>query len=324
MMGMARELTKEKLLELYRLLVLAREYELLLSDVSKQGKLPGWIHSALGQEAAGVAAGACLERDDYLVPAHRTRPSQIAKGMDLKLLTAEIYGKVTGLSKGRGGEMHICDPGCRILGSGGIVGQVVPIALGIAYAIKYRGGKEVVLCDFGEGATNTGVFHESMNMAALWRLPLIFFCENNQYAEFTRVDHHISVKDVATRASAYGIPGTIVDGNHVTATYQAVAEAMDRARAGDGPTFIEAVTYRWSGHFEGDPAKYRSPEEVEEWKKRDAIPRFRDELVHKGILNDDLVREIEASVKRQIEEAVRFAEQSPLPTMAQTLTDVYA
>lgn len=312
------------LLHMYGNLILSRRYEEKLCELFSQGKIPGWIHSGLGQEATGVAIGECLKKEDYLVPYFRSRASLIAKGMDLKGLTAEIFGKKTGVCQGRSGEAHIADPSLGILGAGGIIGSPIPIAMGLAYAARLEGKGQVVVCGFGDGATSRGSFHESVNMAAVMGLPIVFVCENNLYAEFSPTSVQMRIKDIFKRAEAYGIPGVGVDGNDLIAVYGVVKEAVDRARGGQGPTLIEAKTYRWHGHFEGDPCKYRPEGELEIWQKKDPLPFYQNELRAMKILDPQKVEEVEGRVRGLIEQALEFAFASPLPTREEIMEYVYA
>jgi pyruvate dehydrogenase E1 component alpha subunit len=247
----------------------------------------------------------------------------ISKGGDLKLMMAELYGKKTGYCKGKGGSMHIADVDLGILGANGIVGGGPPIASGAALAIQYRGDKGVVVCFFGDGASNQGTFHEGLNMASIWKLPVVFVCENNYYGISLSQTRHQSIADIADRAKAYDMPGVVVDGNDVMAVYEAAGEAVKRAREGKGPSLIECKTYRHKGHFEGDPMVYRTKEEFEAWLKKDPLPRFEAVLSDIGVLTEAKVADLKKELGAKIEAAVKFAEDSPWPEPEEILQDVY-
>jgi pyruvate dehydrogenase E1 component alpha subunit len=314
---------KEKLLWMYEKMRTIRAFEEKVAELFAAGKIPGFVHLYIGEEAVAVGVCANLRDDDYITSTHRGHGHLIAKGGDLKLMMAELFGKKTGYCKGKGGSMHIADLDLGILGANGIVGGGLPIAAGAALAAKYQGTDRVVACFFGDGAANQGTFHEALNMASIWNLPVIFVCENNHYAISLHQHKHMHVTDIAERAKAYDIPGVVVDGNDVIAVYEAAEAAVKRARAGEGPTLIECKTYRHRGHFEGDPMVYRPKEEAEEWKKRDPIPRFEAKLLEMGILTPADIARIQEEIKAKVEEAVRFAEESPYPEPAEVLQDVY-
>jgi TPP-dependent pyruvate/acetoin dehydrogenase alpha subunit len=316
-------LDNQKLLRIYELMVLARRYEERLAELFAAGQIPGWLHSCLGQEAAGMALSVLLGPEDYLIPSHRSRHWMIGRGVALKILTAEIFGKTTGCCKGKSGEIHMADSKLGILGSSGIVGGNIPIAVGVAYAVKLRGKGGVAVCGFGEGASCRGSFHESLNMASVWDLPIVFYCENNLYAEFTPQHMEMKIKDVADRAKAYGIPGIVADGNDVMNMVEVLDEAIARARNGQGPSLVEAKTYRYRGHYEGDPQEYKNPEEVNYWKQRDPIENFQKKLLTGGILDQTKIDAVERKVQDQISEALKFAEEGPLPSRDDLLRDVY-
>ncbi len=318
-------MSEEKLwLQMYTTMLRIRRFEEKVVELFAQGKIPGFVHSYIGEEA--VAAGACaaLEPTDYITSTHRGHGHLIAKGGDLKYMMAELYGKKTGYCKGKGGSMHIADVDLGILGANGIVGAGIPIATGAALSSQLQKNGRVALCFFSDGASNRGTFHEGINMASIWKLPVVFLCENNMYGISMPQKRGMAIEDIADRASAYGIPGVVVDGNDVIAVYEAVKEAVKRARSGGGPTLIEAKTARWRGHFEGDPQIYRTPEEIEEWKKKCPIKRFEEKLLKMGVLNEEKIKEIEDMIAKEIEEAVKFAEESPYPEPEEALEDVYA
>jgi pyruvate dehydrogenase E1 component alpha subunit len=309
---------------MYRNMCSIRRFEEKVSELFAAGRIPGFVHVYIGEEAVAVGACSVLRKDDYITSTHRGHGHCIAKGGDLKYMMAELFGKDTGYCKGKGGSMHIADIDLGILGANGIVAAGIPIAVGAGLSAKLRGTDQVAISFFGDGASNRSTFHEGINLAAIWKLPVIFLCENNLYAQTTPAWAETSVEDIADRAAAYSIPGKIADGNDVMAVYSTVAEAVKRAREGDGPTLIECKTYRWRGHFEGDPQKYRDQEEVKEWMKRDPIKRLGTHLTKEGILTEKGLREIDDAVMKEVEEAIAFAENSPYPKPEEALEDVYS
>jgi len=320
---MATTIDEQTLLSMYRTMVKIRLFESRVGELFAQGKLPGFIHLYIGEEAVATGVCAHLNDGDYITSTHRGHGHLIAKGGDLKLMMAELFGKRTGYCKGKGGSMHIADIELGILGANGIVGGGPPIAAGAAFAIQYQGKDNVAVCFFGDGASNQGTFHEGVNMAAIWKLPVVFVCENNFYGISLSQAHHQSIADVADRAAAYDIPGVVVDGNDVMAIYESAAEAVKRARAGHGPSIIECKTYRHRGHFEGDPMVYRTKEESAAWLKKDPIPRFENNLKEMGILDDAAAKGIHQEIGDQVEEAIAFAEASPWPDVSELLEDIY-
>lgn len=312
------------LIEMYRRLCLIRAFEERARELYMQGKVRGSTHMYIGQEAIAVGACAALRPDDYITSTHRGHGHCLAKGGDPRAMMAELLGKATGYCRGKGGSMHIADLDLGILGANGIVGGGMGIALGAAYSARYRGTDQVVVCFFGDGALNQGIFHETANMAALWKLPLIYLCEENKYAEFSPNEIFFPVRDLTLRAAPYGFPGVAVDGNDVIAVYQTVTQAVSRARAGQGPTLIIADTYRMEGHTIGDPLTLRPKGEADEWRKRDPIARLRRQLVADGVLDEGTAEEINAETVRTIEEAVAFALSSPEPEIQTLWEDVYA
>jgi pyruvate dehydrogenase E1 component alpha subunit len=317
-------LAKEKLTEMFRKMLEIRFFEEKVFDLYAQNLVPGTIHLYTGEEAVAVGVCSNLRKNDYITSTHRGHGHCIAKGADLKRTMAEILGKKTGYCKGKGGSMHIADFSMGMLGATAVVGAGIPIAVGAGLSIKLRKASQVVACFFGEGASNQGTFHEGINMAAIWKLPVIFICENNLYAMGTRQSRVMLIENIADRASAYGIPGVVVDGNDVLAVYEATLRAVERARKGEGPTLIECKTYRHKGHSRVDPAKYRPREEVEEWIAKDPIKRFKEKLLRDGILAETEFQQITREVTVEIEEAVRFAMESPYPAPEEALEDVYA
>jgi TPP-dependent pyruvate/acetoin dehydrogenase alpha subunit len=287
-----------------------------------RGKIPGFLHTYVGEEA--VAAGVCaaLRPDDKIISTHRGHGHLIAKGGRLDLMMAELFGKRTGYCKGKGGSMHIAEPELGMLGANAIVGAGIAIINGAALTAQYLGTDQVAVAFFGDGASNTGVFHEALNMASVWNLPSIFVCENNGYAESTPRHQHQKIEDIAARAMAYDMPAAAVGGNDVGAVYLAAQEAVARARSGGGPSLIEAKTYRLRGHYEGDPQIYRSREEVEAWEKKEPVERWREALLERGISLVQ-IEEIEARIEEELEQAVVFAEESPLPDPTEARSDIF-
>lgn len=319
------DLSNDKLMQLYRTMVTIRRFEERVVDLFTAARLRGSVHVYLGEEA--VAAGACgaLREEDYITSTHRGHGHCIAKGGQLPRMMAELYGRATGYCKGKGGSMHIADLDAGILGANGIVGAGIPIAVGAALACRIKGLDRVVLSFFGDGAVNTGSFHEAVNLASVLKVPAIFLCENNQWAVSTPVTYSVPIANIADRAVSYGIPGQTVDGSDVLAVYGAVKEAADRARRGDGPCLIEAKTYRWGGHFQGDPQRYRSREEVERARKEhDPIALYFARLEAKGMLTPEQAQAIDAQVQEEVAAAVEFAESSPEPGPHLLYEDLYA
>jgi acetoin:2,6-dichlorophenolindophenol oxidoreductase subunit alpha len=304
-------------------MLLIRNFEQKVRELFPSGKLPGFVHVSIGEEAVPVGVCANLRDDDYITSTHRGHGHCISKGVDVNAMMAELYGKSTGTSKGKGGSMHIFDYSIGMLGANGIVGAGAPLAAGAGLSAKYRKTDQVAVCFFGDAAANQGATHESMNLASVWKLPVVFVCENNLYAQFTRHDVDSSVPDVYIRAKSYGMPGEMVDGMDVLAVYDRVGEAVRNARAGKGPTFIEAKTYRFFGHFEGDLQVYRTQTEVQEWQKRDPIHNLRSKMIQDGILSEEEFISLDDEAKAKVESAVKFAESSPDPLPREFEDDVY-
>ncbi len=315
---------RQTLLELYRRMVTVRQFETLAGEHYAAGEIPGFIHLSIGQEASSVGVCSCLRGDDYVVTTHRGHGHMIAKGADLKRMTAELFGRRDGYCKGKGGSMHIADFAIGFLGANGVVAGGLPIITGAGLSIKLRRTDQVALAFFGDGACNRGPVHEAMNMAAIWKLPVIFVVENNQYASTTPNTYACAVGDLCSRAAGYGMPGDKVDGNDVLTVRRAAAAAVERARAGEGPTFLENVTYRMKGHFEGDPQKYRQTEELESWGAKDPIERFARLLTAEGVLTKELAARILKAVQAELDEALAFARRSPFPEPEDALNDLYA
>ncbi len=311
-------------LDLYQDMYRVRQFDSMASKLFAEGKLAGNIHTCIGQEAVCVGACRAVAASDFIASTHRGHGHCLAKGGDARLMMAELFGKATGYCHGKGGSMHIADLDLGILGANGIVGAGIPIAAGSALASRIRKTGEVTLCFFGDAASNQGSFHEAVNMAAAWKLPVVFVCENNLYGVSVEIHRVTSVPDIAERAKAYGIPGTVADGNDVFSVLAAVTEAVERARRGDGPSLVECKTYRHHGHYEGDPQAYRSRDEVEKWKRRDPIVRLRAEILSGGMAGADEMAALEAAVDREIEAAVTFAAESPWPSASEATTCVYA
>nr|WP_319394649.1 thiamine pyrophosphate-dependent dehydrogenase E1 component subunit alpha [uncultured Desulfobacter sp.] len=317
-------ISKEKMIQMYMTMYRIRQFESKLQQFFADGKIPGFVHLYLGEEA--VAAGACaaLEKEDYITSTHRGHGHLIAKGGDLKKMMAEIYGKSTGYCKGKGGSMHIADVDLGILGANGIVGGGGPIAAGAGMAIQYRGDSQVAVCFFGDGASNQGTTQEALNLASAWQLPVVFVNENNGYGISCHISKSMAITDIADRAAGYDMPGVIVDGNDVIAVHEAISAAVDRARKGEGPSLVECKTYRWRGHFEGDACTYREPGELDDWVKKDPIPRFAQKMLDDKILTQEELDQYHADINTELEEAIVFAEESPLPEPAEMFEDIYA
>jgi pyruvate dehydrogenase E1 component alpha subunit len=317
------EISKEKLLWMYERMRLIRTFEDRVADLFTQGKLPGFVHLYAGEEAIAVGVMAHLKDHDRITSTHRGHGHCIAKGVDIKGMMAELYGKATGLCKGRGSSMHIADIKKGMLGANGIVGAGGPLACGSALTTKVLGTDEVTICFFGDGAAEQGTMHESMNLAAIWKLPLVFVCENNMYAVTTPASYHCAVGEICARATAYDIPGVAIDGTDVLAVYETAGEAVNRARRGEGPSLIEARAFRYYGHFMGEPQTYKTKEEMEGYKTRDPIQKFKSRLLERGLASESELAKIDIWAEKAVEEAVRFAEASPLPAPEECLTDVY-
>lgn len=317
------DINPNQLKEMYRMMVTIRHFEDHLYRLFLQGLVPGTLHQYQGQEAVAVGVCSGLRHDDIIFSTHRPIGHGIAKGMSLKSIAAELWGKADGCAGGKGGQMHLTDISVGMMPSSAIVGANIPIATGAALGFKLRGEDRVAVSFFGDGAANIGTFHEGINLAAVKNAPVVFICENNQYAASTHVSLAMKIENIADRATSYGIPGVIVDGMDLMKVYEASREAVARARQGNGPTLIEAKTYRYVGHSRGDPGTYRSTQELEEWQARDPLLLFRDYLTSKSIGEQELGA-IEESVDKLIEEAVQFALSAPEPEPADVYTHVYA
>lgn len=316
-------LSKDQLLEIYRLMVTIRRFEDHLYQLFLQGLVPGTLHQYQGQEAVAVGVCSALQPGDTIFSTHRPVGHGIAKGMSLKSIAAEIWGKSAGCAGGKGGQMHLTDVSVGMMPSNAIVGANIPIATGAALGFRLRGDDHVAVSFFGDGASNTGAFHEGLNLAAVKDAPVVFVCENNQYAASTHLSLTTKIENIADRAAGYGIPGVIVDGMDVLAVNRSAQEAVQRARDGRGPTLIEAKTYRYMGHSRGDPGNYRAKDELAEWRGRDPIPRFRQVLIEQGI-EAELLDSIETGAFEASQDAVQFAMDAPEPDPRDTYTHVFA
>jgi pyruvate dehydrogenase E1 component alpha subunit len=321
---MTLKIDKAKYLEMYRTMMKIRGFEINVERLFAEGKIPGFVHLYIGQEAVATGVCAALREDDYITSTHRGHGHCIAKGGNLKEMFAEIYGKRTGYCKGKGGSMHIAAVEKGILGANGIVGGGLTLANGAAFSAQYLGTDQVSACFFGDGASNNATFHEGINLAALWNLPVIFVCENNQFGMSVPQKHHQKILNISDRAQAYGISGLSIDGNNVVKVYEVASEAVDQARKNKGPTLIECKTYRWKGHFQGDPDIYRDKDEVKEWiAKRDPIKYYKGHLLQSRICSEKELEGIDREVQGEITDAIQFAEESPFPNPRETLEDVY-
>lgn len=315
------ELTRRQLVELYRTMVLIRRFEERGYELYSRGLLPGTIHSAIGQEA--VAAGVCaaLQPDDLVLSTHRGHGHCIAKGLSVRSMMAEVLGRETGVCRGKGGSMHLCDVEHGFLGCNAIVGANLPLAVGVGLAIKYRRTGQICVCFLGDGAVNEGTFHESLNLASVWNLPVLFVCENNLYALTTHVNDATAAENIVDRAAAYAMPGVRADGMEVTTVFEVTASAVERVRSGDGPALLEFETYRFKGHSRGDPdyGPYRTKDEHDAWLERDPLNLFRQH----GFISDEEAGALDEEAQVMVEDAVEFALESPHPDLEEALKDVY-
>ncbi|MEM7333912.1 MAG: thiamine pyrophosphate-dependent dehydrogenase E1 component subunit alpha [Chloroflexota bacterium] len=314
------ELTREQLKEMLLQMMTIRAFENKAQDLYSLGKVHGTMHLSIGQEGTAVGASTALTNNDYLLNTHRGHGHCLAWGSDPNRMMAEFMGKETGYCRGRGGSMHIADVDSNNLGANGIVAGGLPISVGVGLSIKMRQTDQVVMAVFGDGAANEGAFHESLNMASIWNLPIVYLCENNQYAMSMSVKRAFNIECISLRAQAYNIAGQTVDGNDVLSVYEAVRKAKARAQAGEGPTLIECLTYRWKGHSKSDRQLYRTRDEVKDWQKRDPIVRFANYLQ----LSEEAIAEVQKEADRLIETAVSFAESSPEPSVDTIMEGVYA
>jgi pyruvate dehydrogenase E1 component alpha subunit len=317
-------LDSETLIKLFRQMLLIRRFEEKSAEAYSMGKIGGFCHLYIGQEAVAVGAISAIETDDYVLTSYREHAHAIAKGMTPESIMAELFGKKTGCSRGKGGSMHMFDSRVGFLGGHAIVGGQIPLATGTAFATKYKGTDRVTLCFFGEAAVNQGAFHESLNMAQLWKLPCIYICENNQYGMGTSLARAMSLQNIAQKADAYEMASEFVDGMDVLAVREATQRAVERARKSYLPTLLEVRTYRFMGHSMSDPGNYRTRAEIEKHQERDPIKLFTSSLKEAKIVDDKAIEQLEQQVHEEVERAVRFADESPEPDPAELYTDIYA
>jgi acetoin:2,6-dichlorophenolindophenol oxidoreductase subunit alpha len=314
---------KEKLPWIYERMRLIREFENRAADLFAEGKIPGFVHLYAGEEAIAVGVCAHLRDSDFITSTHRGHGHCIAKGVDPKEMMAELYGKAAGACKGKGGSMHIADVSKGMLGANGIVGAGGPLACGSGLMAKVKGTDQVSVCFFGDGASEQGTMHEAMNLASIWKLPVVFVCENNGYAQTTPAHYHCAAQDIADRAAGYAMPGFAIDGTDLFAVFEAAEEAIGRARRGDGPTLMECKAFRYYGHFQGDNLSYFTEEERTQNRAKDPIDGFKKRVLERGLLPEQELAAIETGAKKAIDEAVQFAEAAPYPAEEEVLTDVY-
>jgi len=317
-------LDRETLIDLYYQMLLVRRFEEKSAEAYSMGKIGGFCHLYIGQEAVAVGAISAIRRDDYVLTSYREHAHAIAKGLSPESVMAELYGKAGGCSRGKGGSMHMFDREVNFLGGHAIVGGQIPLATGVAFASKYQGTDQVTLVFFGEAAVNQGAFHESLNMAQLWKLPCIYICENNQYGMGTSLERAMSLQDISQKACAYELAGEFVDGMDVLAVRAATERAVERARKSSLPTLLEVRTYRFMGHSMSDPGNYRTRAEIEKHQERDPLKLFSATLKETGTITDAQLQELENRVREEVERSVRFAEESPEPAPEELYTDVYA
>lgn len=318
------EIGAEKLREMLEQMILSRRFEEKCAEVYRVGKIGGFCHLYIGQEACAIGALAALKPDDMVIASYREHVHAIIKGFPPEEVMAELYGKASGSVGGKGGSMHFFDAARQFYGGHGIVGGQIGVGTGMAYAAKYRNSGQVTLCFFGEAAVNQGMFHESLNMAQLWNLPIVYVCENNQYGMGTSIDRAMSLKNVAKKAEAYNMANEFVDGMDVLAVYDAFKRAVNRARDESQPILLEVRCYRYMGHSMSDPGKYREQAEIEKYRERDPILLFEQSLKEAGIVDDAAVNEMEARAAETVEKSVKFADESPLPDEKELFTDIYA
>jgi TPP-dependent pyruvate/acetoin dehydrogenase alpha subunit len=317
------ELSRATALAMYERMALIRAFEERVAKLFADGRIPGFVHLYAGEEAVAVGVCSHLNDSDYITSTHRGHGHCIAKGVPVSEMMAELFGRSGGSCKGKGGSMHIADVSRGMLGANGIVGGGPPLAAGAALTAKVLGTGAVTVCFFGDGAAEQGTTHEAMNLAAIWKLPVLFVCENNQFAESTPVSYHCAATSIADRAASYNIPGVTVDGYDVIAVYEAAGEALARARRGDGPALIEAKTWRYFGHFEGDQVTYRTAEQSAAYRENDPLTTFAKQAGERSLLTQEDVDRIHQEAEREVDEAIAIADASPLPAPEETLTDVY-
>jgi pyruvate dehydrogenase E1 component alpha subunit len=319
------QISSQKKLEMLHSLLLSRKFEEALTELCKiEGKIPGMMILCTGQEAVGAGVCAALASEDMIITNHRSHSHLLARGADPKSLMAEIFGKRTGCNKGKSGTLHLAVPEINAVCTTTVVGAGPPIAVGIAFAQQYQKEKAVTICFTGDGAANEGSFHEALNLASLWNLPVIFVCENNLYAGAQRYEEHTKVQNIADRAAGYAMPGVVVDGNDALAVYTSAVEARMRAVAGEGPTLLEYKTYRWRGHGESDLQVYQPKEEIAAWQAMCPIPKLRSDMLTQGLISMDELRETENQIDAVVKDAIRFAEESPYPDVNEAMEDIFA
>ena len=318
------DLNQEQLVDLYRHMLLIRRFEEKSAEAYVAGKIGGFCHLYIGQEAVAVGAISAIRKDDYVFASYREHGHALAKGMSARSVMAELLGKATGCSKGKGGSMHMFDAEVNFMGGHAIVGGQIPLATGAAFSSMYQGTDQVTLCFFGEAAVNQGAFHESLNMAQLWKLPCIYICENNQYGMGTSLDRAMSLRDISKKGCAYEVASEFVDGMDVLAVREAVMRAVERGRKQSLPTLLEVRTYRFMGHSMSDPGNYRTRAEIEKYQERDPIKLFSASLLEQNVIDEKGLAAIDKQVREEVEDALRFADESPLPDPKELYTDVYA
>ena len=324
-MKVAITLEKSQVAEMYRQMVLIRRFEEESERLYMQGKIRGFLHLYIGQEAIAVGAISALRDDDYIITHYRDHGHALARGIHPNSIMAELMGKATGCSGGRGGSMHLFDVSRGFMGGHAIVGGHLPIAVGLALAVKHKGEDRAVLCFFGDGAVNEGTFHESMNLASLWKLPILFFLENNLYGMGTHTERtHATGKDIYMSADAYKIPAAQIDGMDLVAVRETTVETLQRVRSGEGPVFVEAMTYRYRGHSVADPTAYRDRSEVDRWREKDPIDNFKKLALMEGLIDEEGIGSIDAQVEVEIDEAIRFADESEDPSLESLEEHVYS
>ena len=318
------KIPKDKLRDMFRKMLLSRRFEeRLIEENNIGGRVTSMPHIGMGQEAIGIGAGAQLRKDDYIRTSVRSIPEMIGKGVPIDRLMAEHFSKLGGYSKAHGNPMHCIAVEVGMMGGDGTLGCGMPIGTGLATALKMKGTDRVVVVYFGDGTSNEGRFHEGLNFASIWKSPVIYLCENNLYGLSVPTSKAFNIRDIAIRAAGYGIPGVIVDGMDVLAMHEEMGKAVARARAGEGPTLLEAKTYRYHGHYEGDPEVYRTKEEIEEWMKKDPIDKLKKQLVEAGMLTEKAIEEMNREILNELDKAVKFALESPVPKPEETLEYVY-
>jgi TPP-dependent pyruvate/acetoin dehydrogenase alpha subunit len=309
--------------ELYSSMALIRAFETRVAELYRDGDIPGFVHTSLGQEAVAAGVGAALEPDDYLATTHRGHGHCLAKGVDVDGMMAELFARAEGLCHGKGGSMHVADPSRGVLGANAIVGASMPIAVGAGLSSKLRRQGRVAVAFFGEGAVNQGAFHETLNLAAIWDLPVLFVCENNMYAEFTDSRRMTRVPGVADRTAAYGVDASVVDGNDAEAVHAAAADAVARCREGRGPVLLEAETYRWHGHYEGDAQPYKPEDEAATWREQDPLVLHGRRLVERGAVTEDELDRVRAEAAERVDAAIERARKLPAPELEEAFAHVF-